>query len=183
MTFSKDFLVVLALLLFTVGMAYWASLQQAACFDPNSKPSVWQITPWSTKLALFQLGAAFWLALFTLSRRFVDPIPYTAESVRVRGEYLISMAQLFQKANATSLALELLAAQLRRDLAVRVGLMPTVSPEELIALLNRQDPALASQTADLLNELIQSQARPSEGRALQLAQKMALLRKEWSGFS
>ncbi len=132
------------------------------------------------KLALFQLSAALLLTMFTLSRRFASPLPYTAEQTRLRGEYLSSMAQLFQRAEASSLALELLTAQFRRDLAQRTGLAPAAPPEAFAQALGAQDAALASRTQDFFKELSQVQVNPSEARVLRLTQTMAKLRQAWS---
>lgn len=183
MKFSKDLWVIAVLLLFTVAMAYWASLQQPVCEEePPERPSLLDITPWPVKLAVLQMGAALLLAIFTLSRRFVQPVPYTAEQVRVRVEYLSSMAQLFQKVQASRLALELLSAQFRRDLSSTLGLPPTVTPEELVRALAAQRPELAAQVEELFREEAEVAAQPEESRVLKLAQRMAQLRKEW-GFT
>jgi hypothetical protein len=179
---SKDLWIIAALLLFTVGMAYWVSLQQPICQDTTAQPGLWAIAPWFAKLAIVQMGAALLLAIFTLSRRFVSPIPYVAEQTRVRGEYLTSMAQLFQKAQASPLALELLSTQFRRDLATRLGFASTATRDELLRTLATQRPELASRAQEIFREEAEIVTKPDEARVLRLTQRMAALRKEWSVF-
>ncbi|MBI3660521.1 hypothetical protein HY230_08630 [Candidatus Acetothermia bacterium] len=178
MKFSRDLWVIAALLVFTVVMAFWASLYQPICF--SDRPSLWEITPWSIKLALFQMGAALLLTMLTLSRRFIAPVPYTADETRVRGEYLSSMAQLFQKAKASYVALDLLSAQFRRDLSKLLGLAPATPSETLVQILKTQRPDLAPKIQEIFREESEARTSPNEARVLKVTQKMAALRKEWS---
>jgi len=200
--FSQDHWVIIVLLLFTVFIAYWAARQQPVCVDPSAQPGLWDVMPWPVKLAVAQFVAALLLAMYFVSRRFVPPVPigdlpatsdvdreWTLDgkslhgTERVRGEYLASMAQLFKKARASSLACELLLAQFRRELSARLGLAPSASLEELTRALKSQRPALAERVQELFSEAQAIGSSPDEARVLRLGQRMAQLRKEWSAIA
>lgn len=178
---SKDLWIIALLLLFTVGMAYWASLQGPACLpSKTSQPGLWTITPWPVKLAVVQMSLALLLAIFTLSRRFIAPVPYQSEGVRRRGEYLSSMAQLFQQAQASQLVLEILSAQFKRDLAALVGLAPAATSQALRQAIASRRPELTSQVEAILRQAAQLAPRPDEAHLLQLGRQMAQTRRAWS---
>ena len=178
---AKDLWVIALLLLFTVGMAYWASLQGPVCLPSKTgQPGLWAITPWPVKLAVVQMGLALLLAIFTLSRRFIAPVPYQAEGVRRRGEYLSSMAQLFRQAQASQLVLKLLSEQFKRDLAGLLGLAPTATPQALQQAIASRRPELAPQVEAILHQTAQLAPRPDEARLLQLGRQMAQTRRAWS---
>ncbi|MBI1730613.1 hypothetical protein HY229_06960 [Candidatus Acetothermia bacterium] len=178
---SNDLWIVVALFLFTLVIAYVSSLQSAECLDPTQKPGIWELTAWPIKVALFQLLAAFGLLAFTLSRRFINPVPFVEPS-RTQGEYVASMAQLLQKAEKRSLIVQTLSQQFRQELARKMGLPPATSQEELVKVLKIHHPTIASRVENIFTQADVFQYSGKERDVIGMirwGREIAAVRQEW----
>lgn len=85
------------------------------------------------KLALWQLVVAFALLVAWRARRLGRPVS-EPQPVRLDGsELVVAVGNLLQRAGGRQQAANLLAADLRRALCERLGLPPTIPPEQLAA--------------------------------------------------
>lgn len=178
---SSDLWIVVALFLFTLVVAYISSLQSAACLDPAQKPGIWGLTAWPIKVALFQLLAAFGLLAFTLSRRFINPVPFVEPS-RTQGEYVASMAQLLQKAEKRSIIVQTLSQQFRQELARKLGLSPATSQEEIVKILKIHHPAIGNRVENIFSqaELFQYSGKERDVIGIiRWGREIAAVRQEW----
>lgn len=173
----KDSTIVLLVVLFTVGMAYWAAIQHPNC-DTADDEGLWALMPWSIQMALVQVAAAGGLALWTVSRRFIKPIPYTEGQARHRGEYLTSVAQLWHKANASNLALDQQMKWFRQELARRMGMSSQAGAADLVKVFESQKPDLAPELSAIFDEAKNLPEKMHEAQLRKLAQRMAKFRLE-----
>jgi hypothetical protein len=173
----KDGWVIAFLIVLSAGIAYWASVQVPDC-QREEAHSLWDAMPWTLKVGLGQLAVAGGLMLWTLSRRFITPVPFVAEETRTRGEFLHSMAQLWHRAGASQLAIDQLGQGFRRAIGSKLGLPATSDSATLVQAAKHRWPDQAEKLTSLLNNLDNGQAQASDSVLRDLAHRMARFRKE-----
>jgi len=104
-------------------------------------------------LVLVQAALAASLLLWAAGRRFGAPIPPPRLRRRAATEAAEALGGAYRSAGAAALAAETLAAAARRRAAPRVGLPPTLPPEEFGARLRRSRAPGAAELAAALDRL------------------------------
>ena len=129
------------------------------------------------KLALWQLVVAFGVLVLWRARRLGRPVA-EPPPVRLPGsELVVAVGHLLQRAGKRQRAADLLAADLRRALAERLGLPPAVAPDRLAA-------TVAARTG-MLPERVLAAVVPApprdEAELVALGQAAAAIREEVTG--
>ncbi|MFV9505378.1 MAG: DUF4350 domain-containing protein [Oscillochloridaceae bacterium umkhey_bin13] len=111
-------------------------------------------TPWGwATLYVTALGAGY---LILTGRRMGRPVPLQAEAARrSSGEYLESMAGLWQRAGKRADLLAHYRHEVRRRLARAHGLAPDLDDAALVTAIAATNPELARTAADLLARMAQ----------------------------
>lgn len=125
------------------------------------------------RLGLLQLGMAFVLLIFAVSRRFGRPI-YLREGIRVRSEYLSSMSSLLRRANAIDAARKTLNGKFISDVCRWLGLPPN---SDVTVILERARHHCPEKVADL-EAVLRSDFSTDEKSLLILQVRRNRLRKE-----
>jgi hypothetical protein len=93
------------------------------------------LVPESVKRALLQLGLAFLLYVAWRSRRLAKPVA-EPQPVKVAGSELVAaVGGLLERSKSPQHAADVLRADLRRELVVRLGLPADIPPETLAQIL------------------------------------------------
>jgi hypothetical protein len=105
-------------------------------------------------------------------RRFGRPIPLPEEQVRRDySEYIVAMANLFQRSGQRTEILKHYGARLRRRLTERYGIDPKLEDTALLRLIAMREPGLDFQAlSGLLQKL--SKRRPSEADVVSAAREV-----------
>jgi hypothetical protein len=140
-------------------------------------PGIWSLFDTPTRLGIAQVGLAFLLLLFAVSRRFGAPIPLR-EGIRQRSEYLSSMASLLRRAHATDAARRELEQKFREDIAGAVGLQSDADASSIVEAAERTHPDQVERLRRLLTDTSES---TNEGELLALAGRWHQMRKEFTG--
>ncbi|MBV9848615.1 MAG: hypothetical protein JO250_02890 [Armatimonadetes bacterium] len=142
--------------------------------------SVWGALGWPLQLALIQLGLAAVVLVGVLAIRFGAPIPLLRGVRRTSGEYVTSLAGLYQRAQASTTALETLYRAFLRDLCGRLALAPDVSLEQLAETASRRGQTDRERLRRLLaacEERLDT-GRITEAELLDLVRRMERVRKD-----
>jgi hypothetical protein len=140
-------------------------------------PGIWSLFDTPTRLGIAQVGLAFLLLLFAVSRRFGAPIPLR-EGMRQRSEYLSSMASLLRRAHATDAARRVLERKFREDIASSLGLAADADASLLLEAAGRAHPDKVERLRRLLTD---TSGGANEGELLALADRWHQMRKEFTG--
>lgn len=138
----------------------------------GESPGIMSLIGPEARLGLAQLGMAFLLLLFAVSRRFGRPI-LLRENVRFRSEYLSSMALLLRKASALDLVVRETDRKFRADICRWLGLPPDASRETITAAVEERRPDKVREITSLL------ESAPSDEKSVMALQARRIqLRKE-----
>jgi len=140
-------------------------------------PGIWSLFDTPTRLGIAQVGLAFLLLLFAVSRRFGAPVPLR-EGVRQRSEYLSSMASLLRRAHATDAARRELERKFREDITCALGLPSDADTSSIVEAAGRTHSDKAERLRLLLTD---RSGGASEGELLALANRWYQMRKEFTG--
>ncbi|HUV05841.1 MAG TPA: hypothetical protein VMX94_12125 [Armatimonadota bacterium] len=140
-------------------------------------PGIWSLFDTPTRLGIAQVGLAFLLLLFAVSRRFGAPVPLR-EGVRQRSEYLSSMASLLRRAHATDAARRELERKFREDIACALGLPSDADASSIVEAAGRTH---SDQAERLRRLLADTSGGANEGELLALADRWYQMRKEIIG--
>ncbi len=99
--------------------------------------SLWGALGGPLQLVLIQLGLAALMGVGYLAVRFGPPVPLLQGVSRTTAEYVTSLAGLYQRAGASTTALDTLYRGFLRDLCARLALAPDVGLEQLAAAAAR----------------------------------------------
>ncbi len=142
-------------------------------------------TVWSTlgrplQLALIQLGLAAAALLVLLSGRFGPAVPLGRSAARTSPDYVLSLANLYRRAEAAPTALETLYRQFLRDVCGRLGLPPDVSLERLAEVAARRGQVDRARLRGLLAACEQhlDTGKVTEAALLDLTRQMDGIRKD-----
>src|SRR5438093_885508 len=102
--------------------------------------------------ALFA-GIAVFAYVALRGRRFGAPVPLQERAPRSSLDYVRSFAGLLRRSGARALAGERLARVYRRRIARAIGVRPTSTAADVVAALERNDPARAATMGDALARL------------------------------
>ena len=142
--------------------------------------NLWTALGRPLQLALIQAALALAVLVGVVGKRFGAPIPLGQGVRRNTTEYVASLANLYQRAQASTAALQTLYRQFLRDLSARLALPPDVSLEQLADVAARRGgadrPALRALLATCEQRL--DDGKVSESELLDLAQQMDRIRKE-----
>ncbi len=142
--------------------------------DGDSAPSLWSAIG-------APLRAAFWIGLALLgvaivaaNRRFGRPLAFARSGARPSTEYVDSMADLYRRAGASGIAVELLYRPFARDLAHRVDAPTDATPADIARLAEARLGLPRAALQDLMDrcEGIIDGAAVTEADMLRLAQQM-----------
>jgi len=127
----------------------------------------------SARLGILQLGMAFVLMLFAVSRRFGKPI-YLREGARYRSEYLSSMSSLLRKARALDVVRRELDRKFREDMCHWLGLAPDAGADAILSAAELRRPDRVAE----LGALLRGESAADEKSVLALQSRRDNLRKE-----
>ncbi len=141
-------------------------------------PGILSLLGMPARLGLAQLGLAFLLLLFAVSRRFGRPVPLV-EGGRERSEYLSSMSALLRRGRAVEFVRVELGRRFLEDTARLMGLAPHEEPERILQVAATRRP----DKVEALRRLVASAgaeppAHVDEALLLRLAQEWHGMRKE-----
>ena len=132
------------------------------------------------QLAIIQLGLAAIVLIGVLAIRFGAPIPLLRGISRTSGEYVTSLAGLYQRAQASPTALDTIYRAFLRDLCARLALAPDVNLEQLAETASRRGETDRERLRRLLaacEERLDA-GRVSEPDLLDLVRRMERVRKD-----
>lgn len=129
------------------------------------------------KLGLIQIGMAFVLLIFAVSRRFGTPIQLK-EGTRERSEYLSSMSSLLRRAHATSVVRTELGRRFLDDIAAVLSMPPRSDPDAIIQKAVMRYPDKAGALRELIDEAASAGESGSDANMLSLAIRWHHIRKE-----
>lgn len=146
----------------------------------NSGDTVWSTLGRPLQLALIQLGLAAVALLVLLSGRFGPPIPLGRPAARTSSDYVLSLANLYRRAEAAPTALETLYRQFLRDICGRLGLPPDVSLERLAEVAAKRGQVNKEKLRGLLAACEQhlDTGKVTEAALLDLTRRMEAIRKD-----
>lgn len=146
----------------------------------DSGDTVWSTLGRPLQLALIQLGLAAIALLVLLSGRFGPPIPLGRQAARTSSDYVLSLANLYRRAEAAPTALETLYRQFLRDICGRLGLPPDVSLERLAEVAARRGQVDRARLRGLLAACEQhlDTGKVTEAALLDLTRQMDGIRKD-----
>ena len=146
----------------------------------DSSDTVWSTLGRPLQLALIQLGLAAAALLVLLSGRFGPPIPLGRPPSRTSSDYVLSLANLYRRAEAAPTALETLYRQFLRDVCGRLGLPPDVSLERLAEVAARRGQVDRARLRGLLAACEQhlDSGKVTEAALLDLTRQMDGIRKD-----
>jgi hypothetical protein len=132
------------------------------------------------QLSLIQLLLAAFVLLGALLVRFGTPIPLLQGVSRTSGEYVVSLAGLYRRAQATTTALDILYRQFLRDLCGRLALPPDVNLETLAEASARRGRIDKAALRRLLASCEQrlDDGKLTEAELLDLSRQMERIRKD-----
>lgn len=116
----------------------------------GGKVSSWDIMELAVQLAIIQLVIAAALLLYSLSRRFGAPIVVKEVMKRQENEKIFALSNIFIKARANTVVMEIYLESLQKELAKYLG-VPAGSPVEELIVAAQGDPML--QRLDAANVL------------------------------
>ena len=146
--------------------------------DPNG--SLWEVLGRPLQLALIQILLASLCLFFLLGSRFGPPVPLTHNLTRTSADYVVSVASLYRRAEASGTALETLYRQFLRDICGRLALPPDVNLERLAEVAARRGQVDKERIRRLLAtcELRLDEGKVTESELLDLTRQMESIRKE-----
>ena len=149
-----------------------------AAGDPNG--SLWDVFGRPLQLALIQLFLASICLLFLLGGRFGPPVPLNRAVARNSAEYVVSVASLYRRAEASGTALETLYRQFLRDICGRLALPPDVNLERLAEVAAQRGQVNKERLRRLLAtcEMRLDGGKLTEAELLDLTRQMESIRKE-----
>lgn len=117
---------------------------RVAVLDPTAPTAgdgdetLWGLIPTGVYRGLAQLGVAFLVYVVWRLRRLGRPVP-EQQPVKVAGSELVAaVGGLLERARSPQHAADMLRADLRRDLSVRLGLASSLRPETLAAVVSER---------------------------------------------
>ncbi|HEX5324371.1 MAG TPA: hypothetical protein VFW40_11330, partial [Capsulimonadaceae bacterium] len=141
---------------------------------------LWSALSRSLQLGVVQLAIAAAVLIIALGARFGLPVPLNRGRGHTSGEYVASLAGLYQSAGATVPALETIYRQFLRDLCGRLALPPDVSLQMLADVAARRGKLDRNALRQLLSacERRLDQKQLTEGELLDLVRQMERFRKQ-----
>lgn len=140
----------------------------------SSGSSLWNGLSVPVRRAILQCLLALALMLWGASRRFGAPLPEDPQFRRVPGEYVESLARLLRKGRGGTAAVATLREAMRRDLRIRLGLLPDATDADIVEAA----PGRVRNPADL-QQLFLDLSRPTgPADVLELAQRIHSVREE-----
>ena len=136
-------------------------------------PGITSLIETPARLGLAQIGLAFILMAFAVSRRFGNPIPLR-EGERQRSEYLTSMSSLLRRAHAFRAVRSELERKFMEDAATALGLPSAAGRNDILEAAVRRRP----DKADALRSLLSGPPEADESALLALAARWHQMRKE-----
>lgn len=112
--------------------------------EEGGDESLWDLVPDGWKLAMLQLGIAFVVYVLWRARRLGRPVDETQPVKVASAELVAAVGGLLERSGSPQHAAEVLRADLRRELAARMGLARNVDPAKLVEILTDRttlDPA------------------------------------------
>ncbi len=142
--------------------------------------SLWGALGRPLQLALIQAALALLLLGAVVAVRFGSPVPLGRGRTRTTAEYVTSLAGLYQRAQASSTALETLYRQFLRDLTARMALAPDANLEQLADVTSRRGGLDKAALRRLLATCEQrlDDGKVTEAELLDLARRMERIRKD-----
>ena len=142
--------------------------------------SLWTVIGRPLQLALIQGVLALVILGAVVAVRFGTPIPLGRGLTHTSAEYVTSLAGLYQRAQASSTALEILYRQFLRDLAARLALAPDVNLEHLADVAARRGGVEKDALRRLLATCEQrmDDGKVTEAELLDFARQMERIRKD-----
>ena len=142
--------------------------------------TVWGVLGWPLQLAIIQLGLACVVLVGVLAVRFGAPIPLLRGVSRTTGEYVTSLAGLYQRAQASTTALETIYHAFLRDLCARLALAPDVNLEHLAESASRRGETDRDRLRQLLAACEERLdiGRVTDAELLDLVRRMERVRKD-----
>lgn len=136
--------------------------------------SLVDLVPGRVKLALAQLVVAFLVVVAWRARRLGRPVA-EAEPVTVSGsELVVAVGELLQRARARGPAAAALRDDLRRHLAVRLGLPAAAPPETVAGVVAARTGLAEAEVAEVLSP----GDPPDEAALVRLAQRVERVRQD-----
>lgn len=141
---------------------------------------LWDALGRPLQLGAAQLALAFVLLVIALALRFGMPVPLNPPSGHVSGEYVESLAGLYQSAGATLTALETTYRQFLRDVCARFALPPDVSLSHLAEVAARRGRLDRNSLRQLLSscERHLDQQKITDSELLDLVRQMERVRTQ-----
>ena len=132
------------------------------------------------RMAGLQLLAVFVIALYSYGRRFGAVRPSGPPAGRVGFEYVQAMARVYRRAQARSVALNMLFTALRRDVIVRLGLPDDAGLDRMVHAASAAWGIDANELADLLlrcDQVTRGGSSVSDAEMLGLSAEIQRFRK------
>ena len=169
-------------------LAHYAAPGATVLFDEyhhgdatlSAGATVWNVLGWPLQLAIIQLGLACVVLVGVLAVRFGAPIPLLRGVSRTSGEYVTSLAGLYQRARASTTALDTLYRGFLRDLCARLALAPDVNLErlaEMASLRGQTDRERLRRLLVACEERLDA-GRVTEAELVDLVRRMERVRKD-----
>lgn len=172
-----------ALLYLNIIAAHTTPLRPRVLFDEYHQgygevakraPTLWSAVGAPFRAAAWALLGLTIIAIISANRRFGRPIVLVRHSSRPSTEYVESMAELYRRAEASGIAIELLYRPFARDLANKVDAPPDAPARDIARLAAARFgwPQSALEQLMVRCERIAEGAPVSEAEMLRLAQQM-----------
>ena len=141
---------------------------------------MWEALGQPLQLALIQLFLAALCLMVLLGGRFGPPVLSVRDAARSSADYVVSLANLYRRAEASGTALETLYRQFLRDVCGRLALPPDVNLERLAEVAARRGQIDKERFRRLLAtcELRLDAGKVTEAELLDLTRQMESIRKE-----
>jgi len=143
----------------------------------SAEKGIWVLLGTPARLALAQVGMAFLILLFSVSRRFGRPVPLIRPP-RPRSEYLTSMSSLLKRAGATRVVHRQLGERFLQDAAQGLSLPANAEPEAILEAAGRRPKSQAQELSRLVREATAADRVPDESSLLALAKRWHRVRKD-----
>jgi len=129
------------------------------------------------RLALAQLAVAFMVVVAWRSRRLGRPVVESQPVELAGSELVVAVGHLMQRARGSARAAEILRQDLRRTLAVRLGLAADADPDQVADAAA----AWSGIEAERVRGVLEGGAPPDEAALVRLAQSVVSVREEVIG--
>jgi len=146
----------------------------------DSGATMWTVLGRPLQLALLQGAIAVIVLIFVLAMRFGKPISLTQGQTRHTGEYVASLASLYRRAGATTIALETIYRNFLRDLCSRLGISADTRLDILARTAAKRTNVSESSLRNLLAICEQrlDEGKLHEDELIELVRQMEQIRKD-----